>query len=271
MFSPYYAWSGRGDPENHCALNVALYGRRGHRWAMTERGRGSIERDASALRIGPSSMAWDGDALTVSFDELTTPIPRRVKGKVRLYPSALPGRRFVLDPAARHRWSPIAPCSRIEVELERPSLSWSGHGYLDSNDGDESLEAGFRHWDWARASFDRGRRAALLYDVLDRDGVSHSLALQTDRSGRMDEVEPPRPVRLPRTLWLMRRRTRADSEDGVKVSATLEDAPFYARTVLSTRLLGHQGPAMHESLSLDRFATNWVKSLLPYRMPRRLF
>lgn len=271
MFSPYYAWSGRRHPENHCALNVALYGRRGHRWAMTERGRGSMERNASSFRVGPSWMSWDGTALTVWFDEVTVPIPVRIRGKVKLYPAAWPGRRFELDPAGRHRWQPIAPCSRIEVELERPSLSWSGHGYFDTNDGDEPLEAGFRHWDWARASFDRGRRAALLYDVIDKRGKHHSLALQTDRSGRIDEVEPPPPVKLPRTLWMMRRRTRADSGEGVRVSATLEDAPFYARSVLSTRLLGHQCPAMHESLSLDRFATQWVKSLLPYRMPRRWF
>ena len=29
VFSPYYAWSGRRDPLNHCAVNVALYGERG--------------------------------------------------------------------------------------------------------------------------------------------------------------------------------------------------------------------------------------------------
>jgi carotenoid 1,2-hydratase len=26
VFSPYYKKSGRGDPLDHCALNVALYG-----------------------------------------------------------------------------------------------------------------------------------------------------------------------------------------------------------------------------------------------------
>ncbi len=271
VFSPYYAWAGRGDPENHCALNVALYGKRGHRWAMTERGRDSLERDAAAFRVGPSWMSWDGNALTVWFDEVTVPFPTRIRGTVRLYPAALTGRRFELDDRGRHRWWPIAPCSRIEVNLERPALKWSGHGYFDTNDGDEPLEAGFRHWDWARASFDHGRRAALLYDVIDRRGVHHSLAIETDGSGRIGEVEPPRPVKLPRTLWLMRRGTRADSEGGARVKATLEDAPFYARSVLSTRLLGHDALGMHESLSLDRFATQWVKSLLPYRMPRRWF
>ena len=41
VFSPYYKWA-RGrrqppDPAHHCALNVALYGRGGKRWAMTWR------------------------------------------------------------------------------------------------------------------------------------------------------------------------------------------------------------------------------------------
>ncbi|MFM7004007.1 MAG: hypothetical protein ACKOXN_08715, partial [Limnohabitans sp.] len=44
VFSPYYAWarrSGQADPENHCALNVAIYSKGASRWAMTERGKES--------------------------------------------------------------------------------------------------------------------------------------------------------------------------------------------------------------------------------------
>jgi carotenoid 1,2-hydratase len=40
VFSPYYAWArqkGSVDPRAHVALNVALYGRPGARWSMTER------------------------------------------------------------------------------------------------------------------------------------------------------------------------------------------------------------------------------------------
>jgi carotenoid 1,2-hydratase len=39
--------------------------------------------------------------------------------------------------------------------------------------------------------------------------------------------------------------------------------------VLSSRLLGEEVNAVHESLSLDRFRTRWVQTLLPFRMPRR--
>jgi carotenoid 1,2-hydratase len=41
--------------------------------------------------------------------------------------------------------------------------------------------------------------------------------------------------------------------------------------VIETRLLGRQAVAMHESLSVDRFDTAWVRALLPWRMPRRFF
>ena len=50
---------------------------------------------------------------------------------------------------------------------------------------------------------------------------------------------------------------------------TLEDTPFYTRSLLSARLLGERVAAVHESLSLDRFRTGWVQMLLPFRMPRR--
>jgi carotenoid 1,2-hydratase len=49
---------------------------------------------------------------------------------------------------------------------------------------------------------------------------------------------------------------------------TLEDSPFYTRSVLSTHLLGEPATAMHESLSLDRFSTAWVQLMVPFRMPR---
>ena len=50
VFSPYYAWARRragpagADPLNHCAVNVALYGRSGSRWATYPRARLSRRR-----------------------------------------------------------------------------------------------------------------------------------------------------------------------------------------------------------------------------------
>ena len=264
MFSPYYAWAGRKDPLDHCALNVALYGA-GQRWAMTERGRGAVRRGADTLTIGPSALGWDGEALVVAIDEVTVPIPSRLRGTVRLQPLIRPGHEESLDRRGRHRWWPIAPLARVEVAFERPSLGWSGIGYLDANAGDEPLEEGFVAWDWSRGSL--GHEAAVLYDMRRRDGSERTLALRFRPDGTVERLAPPGAVPLPTTGWRVRRRTR--SEEGGIVLATLGDTPFSARSVVATRLFGRDVTMMHESLALDRFRAPWVRLLLPFRMPRR--
>jgi carotenoid 1,2-hydratase len=89
VFSPYYKASGRKFPENHVALNVALYGPRGRRWAMTERGNGALWRDRTALKIGPSSLHWDGNGLTIEVDEKNALWPSPVRGRIRVSPQAV--------------------------------------------------------------------------------------------------------------------------------------------------------------------------------------
>ncbi|MDX2288940.1 MAG: carotenoid 1,2-hydratase [Hyphomicrobiaceae bacterium] len=233
---------------------------------MTERSARSIERDATHLAIGPSALTWTGTHLEIRIDELTAPFPRRVRGVVRVHPRIVTGRHFLLDGAGRHAWWPIAPRARVEVELDSPGLNWSGHGYLDMNAGDEPLEAGFRRWDWSRA--DVGDGAAVLYDVARRDGTAMTLGLHFDHTGGVSEFTPPERRRLPSTpIWRVARHTHTETAAST-VAKTLEDSPFYARSIIATRLLGTDTTAMHESLDLDRFATRWVKMLLPFRMPR---
>lgn len=256
------------DPLNHCALNVALYGP-GGRWAMTERGRHAIGQTAAGLRIGPSAIAWDGSALEFSVDELSAPWPSRLRGRVRLYPSVLPDYPpFTLDPAGRHRWWPFAPRARIEVSFQRPALNWSGDAYFDSNEGSAPLETDFIRWDWSRAAVANGA-TAVLYSPTGRYDRCRALALRFDGAGRYEPFPPPAPVRLPASRWWrIERRTQADG-GRVTVRQTLEDTPFYARSLLHTELLKQPVTAVHESLSLDRFRRAWVQLLLPARMPRR--
>lgn len=271
MFSPYYAFarrSGAANPANHCAINVALYGPRHSRWAMTERGETQLTRDAASITIGPSQMRWDGDALTVEIDEIAVPLPRRIRGTVRLRPAAITANAYDLDDRGQHSWWPIAPRSRVEVELDHPDLRWSGRGYFDANAGMEPLEAGFRRWDWSRAVLSDGS-SAILYDTEQKDGMAYGLALQFDSDGAVSEFEPPPQQALPPTLWRVGRKTRVDREGELGVRTTLEDAPFYSRSVLDTHLLGMPATAVHESLSLDRFARPVVQAMLPFRMPRR--
>jgi carotenoid 1,2-hydratase len=278
VFSPYYAWArrhGGGNPMRHCAFNVALYGRSGKRWAMTERDAAAVARDQDRLSIGPSSVAWDGSGLTLWIDEVSAPLPRRIRGCVRLYPAAIETRVLALDAAGRHRWRPIAPCARVEVSLTSPALSWSGPAYLDTNTGDRPLEDDFARWDWSRAAVPGG--TIVLYDVTPRAMTpnapmsSRSLAMRYASSGGVQDCEPPPSALLPATRWGVARRIGSAPGHPPSVIATLEDTPFYARSVVSTQCDGAPVVALHESLSLDRFRAPWVQAMLPFRMPRAVW
>lgn len=265
-FSPYYAWAGRRDPLNHCCINVALYGQAAGRWTMTERARHAVERTASSLRIGPSFLVWRGGALVVSIDEMAFPLPRRVRGTIRLTPSALPATSFHFDGGGGHVWHPIAPKAHIEVDLLHPALRWSGSAYLDANCGQEPLEDGFRHWSWARAH--RAEDSVILYDARRRDGSLANLALRFASSGVIEGLPPLPTASLSNTGWRLGRTMRADSGSEVVLRSTLEDTPFYARSLLGVSLYGESALAFHECLSLDRFRSKLVRAMLPFRMPR---
>lgn len=185
-----------------------------------------------------------------------------------VHPDAPQATTYRLDPAGRHRWWPISPCARVEVVLTEPSVRWSGVAYLDANAGDAPLEDDFICWHWSRAVQQYG--AAILYDVTPRSGGPFTLALQCSRNGGIEQVTPPPVMVLPATGWLIARRTRVDAGHAATVQRTLEDTPFYARSVLTTRLFGESCISMHESLSLDWFRAPWVQAMLPFRMPSRL-
>lgn len=229
---------------------------------MTERGAQAVQRGMDFLTIGPSALSWDGAGLMVRINEIAVPLPRRIRGTVRLHPSAVETRTLPLDPAGRHRWRPIAPCARVEVALEDPSLSWSGRAYLDTNEGDRPLETDFLRWDWSRAPIPGG--TAIHYDVVGREGRS-TLAMHYDTAGGVKDLDPPPSVTLPSTLWRVPRTICADAPSVVE---TLEDTPFYARSIISCNISGRPATALHESLSLDRFGRPWVQAMLPFRMPR---
>lgn len=269
VFSPWYALArrgGGGDPENHCCLNVALYGKP-RRWAMTDRRRGALSRGPDFLQIGPSRLDWDGETLTIHINEVTAPIPSRLTGVVRLRPKALGDRAFTLDTHGRHRWHPIAARSRIEVELTSPALRWSGPAYFDTNSGAAPLEEDFREWDWCRAPMPDA--TAILYNAQRRDGSRQSLALKATDDGAVTDMPVPPLATMPRTLWGIRRPTR--SEDGqARVVRTLEDTPFYSRSEIRTHLLGQETTAVHESLELDRFVNPAMYAMLPWKVPRTL-
>jgi carotenoid 1,2-hydratase len=90
-----------------------------------------------------------------------------------------------------------------------------------------------------------------------------------DGQGKVEEFSPPPTRKLTATGWRIGRETRADTDSQASVIRTLEDTPFYARSLVSTQLLGAPVTAVHESLNLNHFASRWVQTLLPFWMPRR--
>lgn len=119
-------------------------------------------------------------------------------------------------------------------------------------------------WDWCRAKLRDG--AGILYNAQRRDGSHQALALRVRRDGAVEEVASPPPARLPRSRWGLPRPTRAEAPP--RLLHALEDAPFYNRSVIATRMLGEDATAVHESLALDRFRVLPVQAMLPFRAPR---
>jgi carotenoid 1,2-hydratase len=247
---------------------VALYGTDNRRWTMTERGRRWVRRDAHEFHVGPSSLRWDGQALVVDIDEWAVPLPRRVRGRLKLFPQALC--RFVtaLDEGGRHRWGPIAPCARIEVEFDQPALRWSGHAYMDSNEGDEPIDRPFREWDWARATLADGS-TAVIYDLRPQQGAERVIAERFAADGSAHAFDPPPRHALPRSAWQLKRSMRSEATTPARLLQSLEDTPFYARATVQSTLLGERITAMHETLNLPRVVSLPVRLMLPWRMPRR--
>jgi carotenoid 1,2-hydratase len=198
---------------------------------------------------------------------VTVPWPSRIRGQVRLHPNALTHYSANLDSQGQHRWHPISPCARVDVKLQSPALRWSGAGYFDRNEGTVPLESSLVSWDWSRTQLREG--TAVIYDVTPRYGRSVALALHFDRLGRACDLISPPLVQLPRSKWGIRRSVRA-GDGQAEVLRTVEDTPFYARSLLSSRFLGEQVKSIHESLDLDRFSKLWVQAMLPFRMPRSL-
>lgn len=175
---------------------------------------------------------WQQDALTITIDEVANPLPRRVRGTVTV----------------------------------RPRLHWRGQAYIDSNEGDEPVTEAFDEWDWQRARTADGR-TLVVYDVRPRTGGERLIAARFGADGSAEPFEPPPRHALPTTGWRIHRQSRGERPG--EVLHTLEDTPFYARSLLRARLLGEDVAAMHETLDVRRFDSAWVQALLPFRMPRR--
>lgn len=267
VFSPWYRWSGRRDPQNHCCINVVTYGP-GGRFTMTDRGRQALRQSRDALQVGPSRMVWDQGALVIDVDEVSSlPLVSRVRGQIRLTPAAITGVEACLTPDASHIWRPFAPTARIEVDLTQ-GHSWQGHGYFDANFGTAALEADFQRWTWGRYPRSAGG-ATCFYDGIRRDGSTLALGLDIATDGTVTQITPPPLTRLPRTLWGISRETRCDPGQKPRQTMQMLEAPFYSRCLVETVLDGEIVTGVHEALDLQRFRSPLMMPMLAVRVPRR--
>jgi carotenoid 1,2-hydratase len=267
VFSPFYAKArkaGAANPEDHCAINVALYGKH-KRWVMTERGAKQMEREADAFRLGPSSLLWKDGSLIIHINEKTSPFAATLKGRVVLTPECFYDHPIALDAAEKHHWQAVAPRGRIEVTFENPAVSWAGQAYHDMNWGSEALEKAFTSWTWSRAQAQSGTH--VFYDLKRRDGTVLTFG-RTYTKGDVQEISLPNKHTLSKSYWALSREVYSDRRP--KLLDSLEDTPFYNRSGVEVSINGEACEGFHETLSLQRFTKPIVQWMIPYRMRREV-
>jgi carotenoid 1,2-hydratase len=253
-------------PEDHPAVHLSLRSRSARAWVMTDHRADRLARARDRIAIGGSHLVRTASGYEAQIDERTAPFSSRIRGTVRLHlESTPPSAERQLDPRLRHRWAPLAPVARAEVELEHPALRFVGSGYLDHNSGAEPLEAGFDRWSWCRASA-RDLGTAVLFDL---EG-DRRFGLWCRPQGGVEPLELGPRRALGRSGWGLGRSAPAvlgaPTIEPTHLVAPIDDTPFYARSLLRVEMKGWQVLGIHETLALDRFRRRWVQLLLPFRI-----
>lgn len=238
---------------------------------MTDRGRTALGQTEHCLTIGPSSVRWDDTekCLRIDINEISSlPLISRIKGTVILRPKGITNVELPLTAEGTHIWRPFAPTADIEVDLDMPGWTWSGHGYFDANFGTRALEQDFNYWTWGRFPVAGGSKC--FYDLELRDGSHEQHALHFDTHGQGHNIEtPPKPTKFSRSLWAVARNTRCDQGKQPRQIKSLLDAPFYSRAMVETTLLGETTTGVFEALDLHRFRNPVILAMLAVRVPRR--
>ncbi len=213
-------------------------------------------------------MRWNGDHLVIDINEVSSlPLISRMRGQIKLTASAITSVELPLTSDGAHVWRPFAPTARISVNLDAKGWQFDGHGYFDANFGTRPLETDFKTWTWARYPTQAG--ATCFYDAERRDGSTLEAAIAFAPDGTAQIVSAPPITPFKRTLWALRRDTRADAGTTPKQIKPMLDAPFYSRSVVETQINGEVVQGVHEALDLDRYASPLLKPMLAVRVPRR--
>ena len=234
---------------------------------MTDRGEGALRQTADSFTVGPSALYWTGEKLIIDINEISSlPLVSRMRGTIEVIPTGISDVELPLTEDGTHVWRPIAPTARIKVDLGG-DWTWDGHGYFDANFGTRALEQDFDYWTWARYPVPGG--SVCFYDATRRDGSDLAIGVGFSETGEITPIDTPPLTRVPRSLWAVRRETRADEGYAPRQTKAMLDAPFYTRSVVRTKINGHETEGVHEALDLNRFRGPWLMPMLAVRVPRR--
>lgn len=234
---------------------------------MTERHGADCERTPDAFKIGPSRVHQDSQGLHFEIEERGMPLPRKLRGRVSVKYPYLNTKEHQLDHNGEHFWRPICPHIDVEVAFNDPALSWQGKGYFDMNHGSAPIQKGFDYWDWSRIPLADGN-THIRYVTDPVAGTQRALNLIIDPNGSVQAGEETSNVSLPTTkIWQIKRRSGAINGHIPRIAQTMEDTPFYSRSLISVDGVAN-GLGTHESLSCKRLRSPIVKAMLPFRMPR---
>jgi carotenoid 1,2-hydratase len=262
-FSPSYRRathaSKRPDPLEHAALNVVIHERRRSCFALIEDR--AHHRDRHSVELTSSRVMWSGGRVTWEIRERTAWTRSPIRGLVEVTPRVSSTAAIPLDSRGTHLWRPLAPLARVRATFTSPGFDFDGHGYLDSNRGDRPLEQGLAPWSWMH-SVSSGS-IDVRYDVVGRPPVTLGTAGHPVPADPSDTVH-----RLPTSRWGLPRCVRLPVGADVAIVRTLEDAPFYVRSLVRIERGRRSVLAVHETMDPVRLAHPLSQWMIPWRSHR---
>jgi carotenoid 1,2-hydratase len=229
IFSPRYsaALSRGGLPLSHCAVNFALYqGGERRLWVLSEYDGAALEDGGRTLRIGRSTIGYgpSGD-LRVQVRERTAPWGRPAEATLTLTPRCQSYPELALDPKGRHFWRPLAARADARLVLPLDGLALQGHGYHDTNHGEEPLGRSLTGWRWSRV-----HRSDATYIDYHVDGESRPIqVVASERDLVLIRGDRPAPFPEHSTWGLKVPKLVRAGKEVLSTGTLLEGAPFYAR------------------------------------------
>jgi carotenoid 1,2-hydratase len=260
LFSPRYSVAARrgGLPREHCAVNFALYhkGVR-RRWVLSEYPV-MVQEAPHRLRIGRSTLSYEGGVVRMEVDERTAPWGRPVRARLVLEALTPLGDEVQLVPGLPHWWQPMAPRSRAWLAVDPEGVEAEGLGYHDTNHGGEQLGARLSGWHWSRT---HGERETVVDYVLPA-GVAPVKLTAGPGGIRCERGAGGEALPTGLTGWGLRvpRHLRAGNMV-VGEPRLLESSPFYAR--VEARQAGLD--ALGEVADFRRFHSPLIRWMAHFR------